>query len=157
MRLVVCTDSRGGMMFNRRRTTYDRSVTEDILRDAAGGRLLIAPYSQKIFRILLLGEEDGVPKPKIDPEIEAALPYTVSDSPLDDAKDGDTVFIEDRDTRAYIEKITELVIYNWNITYPYDRRFDIDPKMDGFDLISVTEFPGMVHDIITKSVYRRKK
>jgi hypothetical protein len=155
MRLVVCTDSRGGMMFNKRRTTYDRCVTEDILRDADGGKLLIAPYSEKIFRIALFTDEDEVPK--IDPEREDALPYTVSDSPLDDAENGDTVFIEDRDTSAYIGKITEIVIYNWNLTYPYDRQFDIDPTTDGFKLISVNEFPGISHDIITKSVFSRKK
>ncbi len=157
MRLVVCTDSRGGMMFNKRRTTYDRCVTEDILRDADGGKLLIAPYSEKIFRLALFTDWDEQPIAAENALSKEALPYTVSDSPLDDAENGDTVFIEDRDTSAYIGKITEIVIYNWNLTYPYDRQFDIDPTSGGFKLISVSEFPGISHDIITKSVFSRKK
>jgi hypothetical protein len=77
MKLIVCMDPRGGMMFNKRRTTSDVVVTADILREAEGGRLLIAPYSEKIFK---------------NAEIEGYTPfgaeYTVSGAGVDVAFPG---------------------------------------------------------------------
>lgn len=137
MKLIVCTDDRGGMMFFGKRPARDRFAIDDIIRDAADGRILIAPYSEKLF-----SEQGGN--------------YLISSDPLGDARDGDTVFIEDRSARAYLEKIDSIVIYSWDLSYPFDKKFDIDPEAEGFELICKSEFPGHAHKAVNKTVYRRK-
>ena len=146
MKLIVCTDSRGGMMFNKRRTTSDVVVTADILRERGDGALLIAPYSEKIFKTC---ETEGY--------APAGCAYTVSDDPLCDAKAGDTVFLEERSARARLADIDTIIIYNWTVIYPFDYSLDIDPRAEGFVLSEQFDFPGYNHDLVTKEVYIRKK
>lgn len=146
MKLIVCMDPRGGMMFNKRRTTSDVVVTADILREAEGGRLLIAPYSEKIFK---------------NAEIEGYTPfgaeYTVSGDPVGEAGGTDAIFLEERSARERLPEIDTIVIYNWTDIFPFDFTFDIDPRKEGFILAEQYDFPGYNHDIVTKEVYRRKK
>ena len=137
MKLIVCTDDRGGMMFFGKRPARDRFAIDDIIRDAADGRILIAPYSEKLF-------------------LEQGGNYLISSDPLGDARDGDTVFIEDRSARAYLEKIDSIVIYSWDLSYPFDKKFDIEPEKEGFELICESEFHGHAHKAVKKTVYRRK-
>lgn len=147
MKLIVCTDSRGGMMFNKRRTTSDVVVTADILRESAGGRLLIMPYSEKIFKAC---KAEGYAP------VGGAI-YTVADDPVNNADDGDTVFLESISARARLDDIDTIIIYNWTVIYPFDYKFDIDPRSEGFELVQQYDFPGYNHDLITKEVYCRKK
>jgi hypothetical protein len=145
MKLIVCTDPRGGMMFNRRRTTSDVVVTADILREG-GGKLLIAPYSEKIFK---------------NAEAEGYAPlgfgYVISDDPVGEAKDSDAVFLEERSGRSRLPDVDTIVIYRWYEIYPYDYTFDIDPRAEGFFLSEQYDFPGHNHDLVTKAIYVRKK
>ena len=147
MKLIVCTDPRGGMMFNKRRTTSDVVVTADILREGGDGRLLVAPYSEKIFKN---AEAEGYA-----PNGDAS--YTVSDDPVGDAGELDTVFLEERSARARLADIDTIIIYNWTVIYPFDYSFDIDPRGEGFVLSEQFDFPGYNHDLVTKEVYTRKK
>ena len=144
MKLIVCIDPRGGMMFNKRRTTSDVVVTADILREAEGGKLLIAPYSEKIFKNA--ANEGYLPQ---------SAEYTVSDDPVGEAEAEDTIFLEERSARARLSEIDTIVIYNWTVIYPFDYTFDIDPRKEGFQLSEQYDFPGYNHDIVTKEVYRR--
>ena len=137
MKLIVCTDNRGGMMFYGKRPARDRYAIDDIIKDAKDNRILIAPYSEKLF-----AEQGGA--------------YTVSRDPLAEASVDDLVFIEDKSARAYLDKIDSIVIYNWDLPYPFNQSFDIDPLAEGFKLLEVTEFKGHAHDSIKKSVYVRK-
>lgn len=147
MKLIVCVDPRGGMMFNKRRTTSDVLVTADILREAEGGRLLIAPYSEKIFKTC---EAEGYAP-------NGGAIYTVSGDPINDANEGDTVFLENMSAKARLADIDTIIIYNWTDIFPFDFTFDIDPRKEGFILAEQYDFPGYNHDIVTKEVYRRKK
>ncbi len=148
MKLIVCTDDRGGMMFNKRRTTFDVVVIADILREGIGGKLLVAPYTEKLF--IKASSLDGY-----TPVSGAA--YQVSDDPVGDAEKGDTVFLEDRSAKENLHKIDKIIIYNWNYSYPKDFSFDIDPRAEGFVLSEQIDFPGYNHDLITKSTFIRKK
>ena len=145
MKLIVCTDPRGGMMFNRRRTSSDVVVTADILREG-DGRLLFAPYSEKIFK---------------NAEAEGYLPhgasYSISENPVSEAGAGDAIFLEGMSARERLDEIDTIVIYNWNVIYPYDYSFDIEPRAEGFELSQQYDFPGYNHDLVTKSVFVRKK
>ncbi len=137
MTVILCIDTEGGMMFNHRRVTYDRIVSQDILRVSAEGRLIISPYSEKLF------------KPYGDS-------YIISENPLVDAREDDFVFIEGEDISPYLPSIDSIIIYNWNLPYPYDVRFTVEPSKEGFLLSEAWDFPGNSHDIVTKSVYRRR-
>lgn len=147
MKLIVCTDSRGGMMFNKRRTTSDVVVTADILRESGDSRLLIAPYSEKIFKTC---EAEGYAP-------NGGAIYTVSGDPINDANEGDTVFLENMSAKARLADIDTIIIYNWTVIYPFDYRFDIDPRAEGFVLAQQYDFPGYNHDLVTKEVYTRKR
>ena len=136
MKVILCLDDRGGMMFNRRRQSRDRVLIEDVLADLCGGTLCISPYSVPLFG-------------------ESGTPMTVSEHFLDEAGQGDVCFVEDREIRPYLLAIRELVIYRWGRHYPADLRCDVDPVAEGFALAAHTEFVGSSHDCITKEVYRR--
>lgn len=145
MKLIVCTDPRGGIMFNRRRTTSDVVVTADILREGADGRLLITPYSEKIFKTA-----------KAEGYAPSGCEYVVDEDPIGNAGDGDTIFIEDKSAVAILKKIDIIVIYQWYEIYPYDTKLDFDPRTEGFELVQQYDFSGYNHDLVTKLVYRRK-
>lgn len=138
MKLIVCTDNRGGMMFFNRRSARDRYAIDDIIKDAKDNRILIAPYSEKLF-----AEQGGK--------------YTISTDPLGDANKSDFVFIEDRSARDYLDEIDSIVIYSWDLSYPFDKKFDIDPIAEGFELLDIIKFKGHAHDTVKKSIYMRKK
>ena len=52
MRVIVCLEDKGGMMFNRRRQSRDRVLNADVVKMCQGSRLLIAPYSMLLFEEL---------------------------------------------------------------------------------------------------------
>ena len=134
MTLIVCLDDSLGMTFNNRRQSRDSVVTKDILK-AAGGRLLISPFSEKLF--------------------SEFRDVRVLENPLSDGSPDDFCFIEIGRVRPYIDKIHEIIIYRWNRLYPSDTQFDIDPAEHGFKLSLISEFVGTSHEKITKEIYRR--
>jgi hypothetical protein len=138
MKLIVCTDTRGGMMFFGRRPARDRFAIADIIKDAKDKRILISPYSEKLF-----AEENGE--------------YVISSDPLGEAGADDVVFIEDKSIREHLHKIDTITVYSWDLPYPFDKRFDINPEDEGFSLIHTNELKGHAHDIVTKRTYSRKK
>lgn len=136
MKIIVCLDDSGGMMFNHRRQSRDRTVTADILDMARDKRLYIDGCSEKLFAGL-----GGV--------------YTVSDSMLDEAGEGELCFVENKPLADVADGIEELVIYRWNRRYPADVYFDIDLEKEGFKLRERREFEGHSHEKITKEIFTR--
>ena len=128
MKLITCLGERGGISFCGRRQSRDREVSADIIR-MAGGELTVAPASEKLF---------------------SPHPVHVSESPYE--TDG-YCFTEDVGGAAHLSRIDTLIIYRWNVLYPMDKVFDIDPDAEGFTLSERTEFPGHSHERITKEVY----
>lgn len=133
MKIIVCIDECRGMLFGGRRQSRDRVLIADMVRHT-GEWLLISPFSKILFEGYVV---------------------RVSESPLDTAGDGDYVFIENEDALPYLDKIDEIIIYNWNRTYPRDFLFKIEPKSCGFTLAETSELVGSSHEKITKEVYRR--
>ena len=134
MRVIVCIDDRGGMLFNNRRNGRDKALLEDVRHDLEGGVLLISGFSEKL----------------IEP---SGIRFKVDEDFLTTAGDTDTCFVEGLALRPHLDRISELVIYNWNRRYPSDTRLDIDPAKDGFRMLTLTEFKGNAHERITKEVY----
>ena len=136
MKIIVCLDDRGGMMFNGRRLSRDRILIEDVLKTVNGAKLFIDPYSRLLF--------DGV---------DASV--TENADMLDIASEGDYCFVENKHIKDFLDKIEEITLYRWNRRYPFDFELDIVPEKEGFSLFSSEEFKGYSHDVITKEIFRR--
>lgn len=137
MKVIVCVDENNGIMFNNRRQSRDRILIRDIVQNIVGGNLLMAPYSEPLFK------DSGIDT------------FFLSEYILDEADPEDYCFIENKALLPYSDKIDELIIYRWNRVYPADMYLDIDPKALSLTLVSTTEFAGSSHEKITKELYKR--
>lgn len=133
--VALCTDERGGMMFNNRRVSRDRILIDDLV-GSVDGEIYIDGYSALLFE----SHPDRV---------------TVVGDLLSDAPAGAVCFVEVPPIMPYAKDISRLIIYNWNRRYPFDKRLDISPVEMGFRLVSVSEFEGSSHEKITKEIYER--
>ena len=134
MTAIVCIEDRGGILFLKRRVSRDAEVVRDVARDFR--KILLTKYSLPLF--------DDV---KID--------TGVCISPLSEGNGGDVCFIEDGSIKDHLEKISRLIIYKWNRTYPSDVKLGFEPSAADFKLVSSREFIGNSHERITKEVYVR--
>lgn len=136
MKIIVCLDDKGGMLFNNRRQSRDRELNADVIAMTRNSRLCIEPYSMLLFE----GSEANI---------------LCERDFLDMADESDYCFVENRALAPYADRIDEIVVYHWNRRYPTDMFFDIDLQKEGFELISTDEFKGYSHDKITKEIFRR--
>ena len=51
MELIVCTDERGGMAFNKRRVSKDTEIMNRVEQIAKGNDIYISPRSESLFKI----------------------------------------------------------------------------------------------------------
>lgn len=130
----MCVDERGGMLFNRRRQSRDRAVTEDLIASLGEAKLYMAPMSESLFR---------------DTEIR----YVADENFLHLAGKDDVCFVEDRRLSEFSEQIEKVTRYCWNRHYPSDLSFDLDLPKLGFCLSETREFEGYSHEKITKEIY----
>lgn len=131
MTVFICLDTRGGMMFNKRRQSRDVRVIEDIIRASAEKPLYISDFSEELFA----GKRANI---------------VCVQSPLDEAPSDACVFIENEHLGRHIDKIDKLIIYNWSEAYPFDFRLDIKPEECGFKIKSRREFVGNSHEKVTR-------
>lgn len=131
MKAYICLDDNRGMLFNNRRQSRDKTVIDDIL--SSSEPLYISDFSARLFD----GRENVI---------------TVK-SALHDCPDTGRCFVENEAVEACLEGISELVIYHWNRSYPYDTVFSLDLKNEGFTLSSKHDFAGFSHEKITKEVW----
>lgn len=134
MTAIVCIEDRGGILFSKRRVSRDAEVVRDVARDHQ--RILLTKYSLPLF----------------DTE---KLDTGVCLSPLSEGKSGDVCFIEDGSIKDNLARISRLIVYKWNRTYPSDVKLGFEPLSAGFTLISSSELVGKSHEKITKEVYVR--
>lgn len=133
MKLIVCTDKNGGMMFGGRRQSTDSVLRKKIAELSEGARLLMNSYSAKQF--------------------EGVCGITVDELFLENALPDDFCFAEDR--LPLSEKVDEFYIFNWNRKYPADLFFTVNMKAEGFKKIRKEDFRGSSHDKITLEVYSK--
>ena len=134
MRVALCVDDLGGMLFNGRRQSRDRGLIADLLREAAPARLLISPFSADLF---------------------GADAVTVSEDFLQTAGAGELCVLENAPRAPHADRIDELILYRWNRRYPRDLTLDLDPLAAGLRLVEKTELAGYSHESITKERYVR--
>ena len=133
MRVIVCVDDNGGMVFNKRRQSRDRVLCERVLEMAEGCKVYMNAYSAKLFP-----EDDRI---------------VVSENYLEGAGEQDFCFVEKEPLAPYSDRITECVVFKWNRVYPADWHLDID--LDQMTKVQEDEFAGFSHEKITMEVYRR--
>ena len=135
MKVFVCIDDGGGILFGGKRQSRDRLLVEDVRKTVGGGRLLVNAFSAPLF-----AKEGGV---------------LLSDDPLTEAEDGDYCFIENLSLCPFSHKIDVLYVYKWNRTYPATTFLDFEPVKNGFRLAETTDFVGSSHATITKETYTK--
>ena len=135
MTVFICLDDRGGMLYNRRRQSRDREQIADMWRTVGTRRLLCAPFSAPLF-------PQGERQPLLDADF------------LENGQPEDCCFVEDRPLLPHLHRISRLVVYKWNRTYPRDTVLDI-PLPGPFSLQERSEIAGYSHEKITREVYAR--
>lgn len=135
MVLLVCIDDRYGMLFNRRRQSSDRAVTEKILELTAGKKLWMNSYSRNLF-----------------PE---NAPISVDDDFLRKAGEGEFCFAENCDVKPFINFAEKIVLFRWNRCYPADLLFPKELLCRNWTAEQRSDFSGSSHDKITMEVYGR--
>lgn len=134
MKVIICLDENGGMLFNHRRQSKDRLVVDDMVRFVGNGVLRCNAYSRPLL------EESG------------AI-FVVSEDFLEKAEVWDYCFVEDQGLLQYKDNISQLLVYHWNRSYPADLYLDLDIEAEGFMLVERAEFVGSSHEKITREVY----
>ena len=134
MTVIVCIGSRGEMLFGGRRVSRDAHILSDI--ESTVGHFIAAPFSEKYLAA-------------------AGLSFTVLDRPLENAKDDDILLIEEPPLAPYRDRIDRMIVYNFKETYPLDKTLDISPTELGLHSVSITEFEGKAHKLITKEIFER--
>ena len=137
MKLIVCLDEHGGMLFNRRRQSKDSALRQHILEMCTDGVLWMNGYSAAQF-----SDEDGGKDSII-----------VAEDFLDKAGPQDYCFVENKDISAYARCVEQVIIYRWNRTYPRDMIFPEKLFSSKWKLVSREDFPGNSHENITQEVY----
>ncbi len=131
MIVIVCIDDNDGMMFNNRRQSKDKRLTEKIIEITKGGKLWLDKYSSELF----------ANTPNVD----------IDNAFLSEAATGEFCFVENVALSPYEKRIEKLIVFRWNRSYPYDRKLDID--LSKWKLADSTEFEGNSHEKITKEVF----
>lgn len=135
MKLLVCIEMRNGILFNHRRVSQDRVVTEDILKESEG-KLWIGEYSRSLFK------EQSSCELKVDDEYRKK------------AGSEEWCFVETELDSEIAKNTDELVVYQWNRRYPADTFMKLDLKE--WEELSQEELKGFSHEKITKIRYRKK-
>ncbi len=135
MKLAVCIEKNGGILFCGRRVSQDSLLREklySLLEDTAS--LYMTDYSAKQF--------------------ENGERIVCDENCLKNAKEQDICFWEN--TMESFENISTVYLFQWNRTYPADTFFEFNPQKMGFKKISTENFQGSSHPKITLTIYERK-
>ena len=133
MKIAVCIEKSGGMLFNNRRVSKDSILQQKLLECVGEGKICLNEYSAKQFDI--------------------AEYLRVSEDFLSIASNEDICFIEN--VEIPIDKVTEVYLFQWNRDYPADMYFDYNLKDLGFKKVRSEDFAGSSHKKITLEVYER--
>ena len=132
MKVIICLDDNGGMLFNNRRQSRDKEVLKDIINNLKGEKLHISPFSEKLFA-------------------DYSENVIVDEDFLNEASENDVCFVENNALKD-VSGISEITVYKWNRIYPSDLKCDIDFSL--YTLVESVDFKGFSHDKITRETYK---
>lgn len=136
MILIVCIDEKNGMIFNNRRQSRDRILTNHIIEMTKDKTLWITEFSKDIF------------------DVADNKHIMIDNYFYEKADKEDFCFVEDIDVNTLIDKVDKIIIYNWNRCYPADLYFNI--PLNNWLVDSEKEFIGSSHKRITEKIYVRR-
>lgn len=146
MKVIVCVDDGNGMLFNKRRQSQDRVLRDDVQKMTAGQKMWMNAYSARQF-------QEGSQTGENVTGVSETAALIVAEDFLRQAGENDFCFVENEKLLPYSDRITEVVVYRWNRSYPGDFHLDLDLKQ--WRLVQTTEFAGYSHEKITKEIYRK--
>lgn len=146
MKVIVCVDDGNGMLFNKRRQSQDRVLRDDVQKMTAGQKLWMNAYSARQF-------QEGSQTGENVTGVSETAALIVAEDFLRQAGENDFCFVENEKLLPYSDRITEVVVYRWNRSYPGDFHLDLDLKQ--WRLVQTAEFAGYSHEKITKEIYRK--
>ncbi len=133
MKVIVCLDEKQGMTFFGKRQSRDRRVIEDICNTTK--TVWINAFSESLFS-------------------EMPITIHVAEDFLSQAGNGEVCFVENQLLSPYVENIEELIVYQWNRSYPSNLKLDL--SLDEWKLVKEEEFAGFSHEKITKQILVRE-
>lgn len=130
MNLIICTDNKGGLAFNKQRVSVDEEIMKMIKEITEGDVIYISPRSEALFI------EYSISNYKVHEDLNSVISKGF-------------VFNEFNDLNFKAPD----TIYNFcfNEDYPSDIRISIS---DNYLLDSVTKFKGKSHNDLTLFVYK---
>lgn len=134
MKIALCVEKSGGMIFNNRRLSRDSAVIKKILELSGDKKIYLNSYSASLF--------DDKEKLFIDDNFLLA------------AGNDDVCFVENQP--VFAENANEIYLFNWNRAYPAEFYFNEDLKLLGFKRIKKEEFEGSSHKKITLEIYKKE-
>ncbi len=134
MKVIFCIDKKNGMMLFGKRQSQDRILRAKLIEMAGEERLFMSEYSAKQFADQ---SQDKICVIKTQSEVE----------------DNGYYFVEDKDYS--LDGVEEVILCNWNRSYPADKVLKIDLKGQGFNKMrgGTEEIKGSSHDKITIERY----
>lgn len=132
---IVCVDNSFGMLFNNRRLSQDKVVTDKIIELTKNNKLWMCRFSYTLF--------DKIDNRNIN----------IDDDFLNEAANGEFCFVENKALIPYEKWIEQIIVFKWNRDYPSDLKFDLN--LSKFKLIETTDFVGNSHKNITMEVYAK--
>ena len=133
MKIAVCIEKSGGMLFNNRRVSRDSVVQQKLLELVGEASICTNEYSAKLF--------------------EDSSKLKISNDFLSVAADEDICFIENVDVP--IDEASEVYLFQWNRDYPADFFLELD--LSRWKLKSKCDFSGNSHPKITNEVYKNEE
>ena len=135
MKVIVCCEKSNGMLFNNRRVSQDRVVSERIIELTKSNKLWMDNYSHALFEKLNV------------------LNINLTENTLAEAADSEYCFVEKQELLPYEKWISEIIVFRWDRDYPFDKELDVD--LSEWKLKLSEEFVGNSHEKITMEVYER--
>ena len=135
MKAFVCVDDNCGMAFLGKRQSRDSRVLDDIISISSGSLVYMTERTKKLF-----------------PNTDFAIASEITDQIL---SSDEYYFFETESPIGYLDSIDEIVMYRWNRRYPSDLKLGFSPNDSEYTRVSVIEFIGTSHDLITKEVYKK--
>lgn len=136
MTIVVTVSKDFGLLFHQRRQSQDRLQRANLKALIGSWPLYMNAYSYSLYQDFF--KESSV----------------VAEDFLDLCPKDGWALIEDQSLQKYISKIDQVILYQWNRSYPSDTWLDI--SLDSFQLVEQVDFVGSSHERITRLTYQRR-
>ena len=151
---IVCLDQEDGLLFNGRRQSRDRVVTEKILSMTEGKPLWMSAYSRRIFPedAPVCVAEDLVGKVESAQE-ELEREEAAQKEPWQHPGEAAFCLIEEA-VNLENEMIDEWIVFRWKRVYPADVFLKF--PVDDWEKELIETFAGYSHEEIDLERYRKK-